>query len=219
MTKHRHYVYVLLDTESDMKYIGVRSCLGSPNEDPYMGSSYKMTNDDRARCDKLVLEEFDTRNQASQYEVELHERFQVHTNNEYWNLAKQTSTKFISNRKGCTLTEEHKRKCSESLKGRKMKPFSEEHKRNIAKARTGTKLSTETKAKLSEQRQGKANSNFKHSIIYIWEHKDGKIFDGTIADMIESKHVPKDSSHVYKVVNHKRKVVNGWKIIGAVINS
>ena len=145
-----HYTYILLDPESKMKYIGMRSSKCKPEEDTYMGSSYAMTIYDKRRCDKLILEEFNTREEAFHHEIKLHNQFEVHTNPEFWNLSKQTSTKFISNRKGCKLTEEHKRKCSEALKGRKMPEVTEEHKRKIAAARTGTKASDELKKKLSE---------------------------------------------------------------------
>ena len=219
MNSKHHYVYVLLDTESDMKYIGVRSCECAIEDDPYMGSSYAMTKEDKTRCDKLVLEKFTTRLEAAKYEIELHERFQVHTNKEYWNQAKQTSTKFVSNRKGCTLTEEHKAKCSAALKGKKLPPFSDEHRRKISEARIGTKASEETKAKLSAQRQGKANSNFKHGTIYVWEHRDGEVFEGLVTELINQKTGPHNCSHPYAVVNGKRNYAHGWKIVGAVISS
>ncbi len=86
-----HYTYILLDPESNMKYIGMRSCKCKPEEDTYMGSSYSMTIHDKRRCDKLVLEEFDTREEALQHEIKLHNQFEVHTNPEFWNLSKQTS--------------------------------------------------------------------------------------------------------------------------------
>ena len=177
-----HYTYLLLDPESEMKYIGMRSSKCKPEEDTYMGSAYAMTIHDKRRCDKLVLEEFDTREEALHHEMKLHNQFEVHTNPEFWNLSKQTSTKFISNRKGCKLTEEHKLKCSSALKGRKMPEFTEDHKRKISVSRIGTKASAETKKKFSESRQGENNSNFKHKTIYKW-YKDNEYFVGTVGQL------------------------------------
>ena len=211
-----HYTYILLDPESDMKYIGMRSSECKPEEDTYMGSSYAMTIEDKRRCDKLILEEFETREEALQHEIVLHEQFQVHMNPEFWNLARQTSTKFVSNRKGCKLTEEHKRKCSEALKGRKMPEFTEEHRQKIAAARTGTKASDELKKKLSEMRKGENNSNFKHSTVYVWQHKDGRIHEGRAIDMINLGLMPKGGSKAYAVIKGTRNMAYGWKILSKV---
>jgi len=52
-----------------------------------------------------------------------------------------------------TLSEEHKRKIGEALKGRKRPPFSEEWKRKMSETRKGRKLSEEHKRKLSEYRK------------------------------------------------------------------
>ena len=206
-----HYTYLLLDIKSNMKYIGMRSCKCKPEEDLYMGSSYKMTIEDKRRCDKLVLEEFNTREEALQHEIKLHNQFQVHTNPEFWNLAKQTSTKFISNRKGCKLTEEHKQKCSKALKGKKKPVFTDEHKQKISEARKGTKASASTKKKFSESRKGENNSNFKHITQYLW-YKDGTTFIGTIGQL-SLKYNIKDKSSLYAAVKGKLSTGNGWLIL------
>lgn len=206
-----HYTYILLDPESDMKYIGMRSCKCKPDEDAYMGSSYAMTIEDKRKCDKLILEEFETREEALQHEIRLHEQFQVHVNPEFWNLAKQTSTKFVSNRKGCKLTEEHKRKCSEALKGRKMPKFTEEHRQKISAARTGTKASYELRKKLSEMRKGENNSNFKHSTIYVW-YKEGVRYVGTISELANTYGI-KDKTCLYATIKGKTSTGNGWMIL------
>ena len=206
-----HYTYVVFDPSSDMKYIGVRSCECPVDEDPYMGSSYAMTNEDRARCDKLVLSIFPTREEALAEEIRLHAVHEVHKNPEFWNMVKQTSTKFVSNRKGHKLTEEHKRKCSEALTGRKMKPFTEEHRQKLAKAKLGTKASRETRAKLSEMRKGTGNSRYKHSSVYEWVNNNGEAFKGTPLELIEVHAV--NNSHIYGVLKGKRNYVNGWRIV------
>ena len=57
--------------------------------------------------------------------------------------------------KGKKLSEEHKRKISEGNKGKRRSPLSEEHKRRISEANKGKKLSEETKRKMSEANKGK----------------------------------------------------------------
>ena len=53
------------------------------------------------------------------------------------------------------LTEEHKRKISAGNMGQKRKPLTEEHKRKITEAAIGRKLSEETKRKLSQAFTGR----------------------------------------------------------------
>lgn len=212
-----HYTYILLDPESEMKYIGMRSSKCKPEEDTYMGSSYAMTIEDKRRCDKLILEEFNTREEALLHEIKLHEQFQVHTNPEFWNLSKQTSTKFISNRKGCKLTEEHKRKCSEALKGKKLPEFTEEHKRKLSEARTGTKASAELRKKFSDTRKGEDNSNFKHKTVYKW-YKDNEYFVGTVGQLALRDNI-RDKSALYRAIKGKSLTGNGWLIVQNVDTS
>ena len=63
--------------------------------------------------------------------------------------------------KGCKLTEETKRKISNSLKGKRLKPFTEEHKQKISLSMKGNKNSLgkrhsdEAKRKMSEAKKGK----------------------------------------------------------------
>ena len=62
--------------------------------------------------------------------------------------------------KGLSWNEEHKRKLSEKLKGRKVQPFTEEHKQNISQSKIGSKLSEETKEKIRQSRIGKSQTDF-----------------------------------------------------------
>jgi len=56
---------------------------------------------------------------------------------------------------GSHISEEHKRRISKALKGRKCEPFSEEHKQKISKARKGKHHSEEHRKKISEAGIGK----------------------------------------------------------------
>lgn len=58
--------------------------------------------------------------------------------------------KMSNSLKGRIITEEHKRKISESRKGKKRKPFSKEWRRKISEKMKGRKFSEETKRKISE---------------------------------------------------------------------
>ena len=58
-------------------------------------------------------------------------------------------------RKGSKMTAEHIHNLTLALRGRKLPPFSEEHKKRISAALTGKKASEETRKKLSESHKGK----------------------------------------------------------------
>lgn len=125
-----HYVYLLINPLDNMMYIGKRSCDCSPEEDTsYMSSSKYVPKD---LCDKLILEEFSTAKEAIEYEIYLHNHFDVANNKQFYNKAKQTSTGFDTT--GTTLTKEHRQKCSQALKGRAV---SIEHANKISKSLSG----------------------------------------------------------------------------------
>lgn len=82
--------------------------------------------------------------------------------NNYWygqKLSEEHRRKLSESHKGQKLPEEQKRKISEARKGIKL---SEETKRRISKARKGIKLSEETKQKLSEANKGKNTGKEHH---------------------------------------------------------
>lgn len=89
-----HYVYLLQNKTDSLKYIGVRSCMTAIEKDPYMSSSKSATKDYLNNCVKTILKTFSSREQAVQYEICLHELYDVGRNPEFFNMAKQTATKF-----------------------------------------------------------------------------------------------------------------------------
>jgi hypothetical protein len=72
-------------------YIGSRGCKCSPMEDEYFGS---FTDKTFNPTEKIILTEHQTRKEALETEVKLHEFYQVHINPHFANKAKITSSLF-----------------------------------------------------------------------------------------------------------------------------
>ncbi len=98
----KHYVYGITNIVIVKKYIGTRSCIGLSTED--LGVKYFSSSTDL--CFKReqviypdrflyeVLKEFNTREEALAYEIELHKRYGVDINPDFYNRCKQTSVGF-----------------------------------------------------------------------------------------------------------------------------
>lgn len=132
-----HYTYIIQHKTQDKRYIGVRSCLCTPIEDTdYWGSSKYLPKDIRETHVKIILKEFDSREEALLHEISLHKLNDVANNPSYYNKACQTSTGFDTT--GTTLSLDHRNKCSKALKGKnKPKDFGDK----ISKAMKGKKKS------------------------------------------------------------------------------
>ena len=137
-----HYTYILKSNTQNKFYIGVRSCSCPISEDNYMGSSKAMSAEDKNSCIKVVLKTFNTREEAVAHEVYLHNKHNVNSSDLFWNVVKQTTTKFDT-----TGNKEVYKKVSASLKGHKL---SEETKDKIRKKAIGRSPSEETRKKLAE---------------------------------------------------------------------
>jgi hypothetical protein len=137
-----HYVYYSYE-EWGRGYIGVRSTELDPLEDPYMGSfkdeSFKPTY-------KEVIAIFESREEALEAEILLHNFYEVHINTHFANKSKQTSVGFtvplVNPMLGRKHTEETKKKISEFRKtcvGEKAsmygKTHSEEARRKLSEFR------------------------------------------------------------------------------------
>lgn len=69
-----HYTYILIDEKTNEFYIGVRSFLGNPENDRYMGSM-KTWKVDKINLKKSIIRTFDDRNSAANSEIELLKMF------------------------------------------------------------------------------------------------------------------------------------------------
>lgn len=111
-----HYTYEI-EFENGLKYVGVRSCKCPIEQDSYYGSSKIIPSELYATCTKRILNTFETRIEALQDEIRLHEELDIAVNPNYYNQVKQTSEKF--NQQGTTKkTHEHIARMAEKLKGR-----------------------------------------------------------------------------------------------------
>ena len=134
MTKH-HYVYHSYE-EWGREYIGCRTCDCLPEEDTnYFGSFYDKT---FKPTEKTILFVCETRIEALEIEIELHNFFNVAVNPKFANQVKQTNTGFDTT--GVPQTEEHKKK------------------KSVAK--TGKTLTEETKKKISMGMSGENNPQY-----------------------------------------------------------
>jgi len=78
-------------------YIGSRGCECSPDKDEYLGSYTDKTFNP---SEKIIITEHQTREEALETEVKLHEFYQVHINPHFANRAKLTSSLFSFSSRG-----------------------------------------------------------------------------------------------------------------------
>ena len=96
-----HYTYLITNTADGKKYIGLRTCECNPVDDTqYLGSSESLNNA-IAQCgtenfQKEILAEWDTRDQAAEHEIQLHNRYNVAINEQYYNRANARAVGFTT---------------------------------------------------------------------------------------------------------------------------
>ena len=125
-----HYTYMLVlnkPTDERRFYIGARSCKTKPEQDSkYYGSSVSLKKwikeHGTDNIEKVILAPWRTREETLEHEKLLHQWFNVDKNPEYWNKARQTSSKFFYD-----------------FSGMKRGNLSDEHKQSISKTKTGVK--------------------------------------------------------------------------------
>lgn len=85
-----NYTYLITNTKENRYYIGVKSCDCLPEENTdYMGSSELLTEDivliGQEHFTKIILETFDSREEAEMHERNLHIEYEVHVNDQFYN--------------------------------------------------------------------------------------------------------------------------------------
>lgn len=171
MKKH-HYVYRITNTQMNKHYYGVRSSKVEPKLD--LGIKYFSSSTDKEFIQEQkenkdifkykIIKLFNSRKEANNFEIYIHEKFNVGINESFYNRAKSTSTGFCI--EGINHSEETKSKISGTQKGgilsnetkaKMCKPKSEETKFKISETKKGTKHTAETKAKMSESKKNMSN--------------------------------------------------------------
>ena len=147
-----HYVYYSYENWG-RGYIGVRQCECDIYDDEYFGSYYDKTFNP---TNKIILMECNTREEALEAEVILHNFYDVKNNSHFVNQANQTSSKFDYDNSGIPMSEETKKKISEAkkghLKGTKQSP--EHIAKRIEARKNGGGWSKETGKKVSQALKG-----------------------------------------------------------------
>ncbi len=191
MTKY-HYVYRITNIEENKHYYGVRSSKSEPKLDlgvKYFSSStdklfISEQKENRSIFKYKIIKQFNSRIDAINLEIKLHNKFDVGVNDNFYNVSKQTSVGFDRSgisfkhsedtklkiglaHKAKTVTEETRMKLSDLHKG---KVISQEHREKISKTAKGVAKSTEHKQLISNALKGKSKQT------YICPHcnKEGK---------------------------------------------
>ena len=120
----KHYTYRITHIPSSIHYYGTRSCGGDIHTD--LGVKYFSSSSDKTfmqlqkRTPKdfkyKVIRIFDTREEAIEMEIYLHERFEVGINPSFFNKVKQTSVGFDCS--GIPKSEDHRNKIRKAAKKR-----------------------------------------------------------------------------------------------------
>jgi hypothetical protein len=168
-----HYVYLIEHKNplpgQPVQYIGVRSCECNVGDDPYMSSSKYVKEAikkyGKDQFNKIILKRFDSRKDAMDYEIQLHEEFNVTGSNFFFNKAKQKTNSFscgpgeLNPFYGKKHTEEYKKKLSALLKTKDCR----------AKTTNKGKKFPEAGPKIKESIQKRINEG---TFVYPWTYKD-----------------------------------------------
>lgn len=162
----RPFVYVVMWTQLNQAYLGVRYARGCHPSD--LWSTYFTSSNYVARFREQngepdhieVLETFLTAKEAIAAEKDIISTFELHRNPAFLNrncagtfvMDDVVRQQISSSKMGIKHSEQSKLKMSESRKGRVM---SEETRAKISASRKGWKVSEETKAKLSQSLKGR----------------------------------------------------------------
>ena len=212
--KKYFYVYYSYE-EYGRGYIGKRECQCFPEEDVKYFGTFRDKNFKPTQ--KIILETFNTVEEALEAECVLHDFYAVDKNPHFANKAKQTSKKFyyitpIKNMIGennPAKRPEVRKKISECAKNRKVseetrKKMSEAHKGRVSpKGMLGKKLTEEQKQKIRDMKVARDNKT--------WMIKDPEGKTYTISNLkyfCEQNNLTDSAMHL--VIKGKRKHHKGW---------
>lgn len=214
-----HYTYRITNKVLNKHYYGVRTSKIEPSKD--IGHIYFSSSRDKAfKLDQKenpqdykykVIRNFDSRKEAMELEVLLHNKFNVGINENFYNKSKQTSTGFYYSNRGLKFTKEHKLKMSISNKNKSKEArekiskrvseewanMSEEKYKQKCKAISeslkGKPQPEWKKQKQSKRMSGASNSTAKHIIIY--NKKDEVMFEckGNFKQVCDENKLPHNS--------------------------
>ena len=190
---------MLVDPDSEMKYVGVRSCSCEIEQDPYKGSSKVMTKEEKERCVKLVLGVFDTREEACDHEILLHSQLKVVDNPSYWN---------INNADKPPVWVGKYRKIPKISISKKNIPLSDAHREA---------LKTAQQKRWAEGRgptfkYGEEHAARKYKSKYLFRNLDGREFIGTNLEfkaLLKVRYI----QNVTKIVTGEHTQYKGWYIV------
>ncbi len=155
-----YYVYLITNKQDHRFYIGCRKSNVRPSDD--LGKRYFSSSSDTnflglqrsnpSIFTYTILEQFQTYEEAIEFECQLHNRYDVGRNPYFYNKAKQTSEKFTT--EGTSLTDLHKLKISAAISGKSQTP-------EWIQKRTG-------------KIKGSNNGMYNRTYLNIWVEKYGK---------------------------------------------
>jgi len=227
-----HYTYLLINKTDGRLYIGVRSSKIPPEKDNYMSSAKTVSNEYKLNCKKSILKTFNTRKEAISHEVYLHNLFDVAINPEFFNAAKQTSTKFDTSGvkmgalRSYEVSEETRQKISNKLKGHVQ---SEETKiKRAATLRSITpnidpahfkrlgELNKQRLTGVSKTKDYIFNSDVKDKTIRVFYNKETGITEYTTTWELKQKY--NLGGHIYSIVKGTRASYRKWTYRGEQTN-
>lgn len=180
-----YYTYYSYETDKGIDgkgYIGSRKLrtADTPEKEEYWGTPKSKRNLDfklNKNKEKIILGEFETKEEAYAHEMYLHDLWDVDHNPHFANQAKQTSVNFSYD---LSPTEDTRKKIGEAVKGEKNGMYgkthtpevkkkikenslklkhTEETRKQMSKTHTGMKHTEETKRKISKANKGKKMPN------------------------------------------------------------
>jgi hypothetical protein len=191
MSKH-HYIYHSYE-EWGREYIGRRSCNCLPEEDTKYFGSFKDKSFKPTR--KTILFVCETRKEAAEIEIKLHDFFDVAVNPQFANRAKAVSTGFDTT--GVIFgpqTEEHRRKNSVAKAGKNNPMYGVPH-------------TEEWKKAASERNSGKNHPMYGVPRTEEWKKAHSKVGKASGSQKWQST-VDGFVSSAPRVASHNKK--NGW---------